>query len=718
MKRRHFLQFTGSSVAALSVSNLNSYAQVLAQNTPRKLALLVGINKYPKSSRYQNLNGCVTDIALQEELLVNRFGFNRNDIIKLTSDSSLEFQPTRKNILHKFEEHLIKQAKPGDVVVFHFSGHGSRILDINPIRNCTNSEFNDNYNSTLVVPDQLQNNLAPDIMGRTLFLLRSALNTDNVTMLLDSCYSGGGTRGNYVIRSIPGDNLKPMPEEIEYQQRWMKQLKITPEELAKQRCAGTGKGIVIASAKRDEEAADVYFDGFHAGAFTYLLTQYLWQQTNSVDGTINQISDSVKKYGNTPFIDGNSKQPIYFINSKLTPPSDAVITKVEPSKITLWLGGVDTDSLSTFQTGATFAAINNKGQASGKLQITSPRNGLVATAKLVEPSSISIQAGTPLQEVSRIVPGDLRLNIGIDPSLANDVTAASNALAKINRVQAVPAQTGNIPYPNGVEYILSRMTASYQAKLRKQFQGNLPPINSIGLFSEGLEIIPESFNKGGETVSQAVTRLDAKLKSLLATLIIKKTLNANSSQLDIEVAMSLAEQPNKILARTATQASKNNRQAIQTQKLPLNKPFQFRVTNNSSENLHLAILLVDTSGGLVVAFPYKWNTDDGQILAPNQTLVVGEPSQLKLQAVQKGAAEALVIASRVPLNKGIRALQSIAQEQNRSDGALEISREPVEVISDLLDDIGAEPDRGLELISAKEVKVRDIATLSISFEVG
>jgi hypothetical protein len=105
-------------------------------------------------------------------------------------------------------------------------------------------------------------------------------------------------------------------------------------------------------------------------------------------------------------------------------------------------------------------------------------------------------------------------------------------------------------------------------------------------------------------------------------------------------------------------------------------------------------------------------------LAPSQTLIIGEPSQLKLQAVQKGAAEALVIVSRTPLKKGIKALQSIAQEQNRSDGALEINREPVEVISDLLDDVGTEPDRGITVVPAKEVKARDIATLSISFEVG
>ena len=42
--------------------------------------------------------------------------------------------------------------------------------------------------------------------------------------------------------------------------------------------------------------------------------------------------------------------------------------------------------------------------------------------------------------------------------------------------------------------------------------------------------------------------------------------------------------------------------------------------------------------------------------------------------------------------------------------------EPVEVISDLLDDLTTE--RGITVVEAKEVRTVDIATLSISFDVG
>src|SRR5919199_1558676 len=123
IKRRQFLQFASSTLATIGLSQLdflqqgNRYGKVLAQSTPRKLALLVGINDYPESKRFQKLEGCLTDVELQRQLLIHRFGFNDTDIKTLRDKEA-----TREGILTTFEDHLIKQAKPGDVVVFHFSG--------------------------------------------------------------------------------------------------------------------------------------------------------------------------------------------------------------------------------------------------------------------------------------------------------------------------------------------------------------------------------------------------------------------------------------------------------------------------------------------------------------------------------------------------------------------------------------------------------------------
>ena len=124
LKRREFLQQAGRVLGAIGISETlwlrlgSRYLQALAQPTARKLALLVGVDKYPDSP----LHGCVTDVDLQRELLIYRFGFVPSDILTLT-----DAQATRDNIETAFVTHLSEQAKPGDVVVFHFSGCGSRV---------------------------------------------------------------------------------------------------------------------------------------------------------------------------------------------------------------------------------------------------------------------------------------------------------------------------------------------------------------------------------------------------------------------------------------------------------------------------------------------------------------------------------------------------------------------------------------------------------------
>jgi hypothetical protein len=203
ISRRHFLQFATATLATLGLHPLvfqrqaQRYGQVLAQNTPRKLALLVGINRYPS----RPLKGCVNDTELQRELLIYRFGFNPKDIYTL-----LDEKATRDGILTAFEEHLIKQAKPGDVVVYHYSGHGSRIFDPDPIfREVGNpQQLNGSFvpvDATLPVGYPEKGGPVKDIMGHTLFLLMSALQTENVTAVLDSCFAAIARRASSLSRA-------------------------------------------------------------------------------------------------------------------------------------------------------------------------------------------------------------------------------------------------------------------------------------------------------------------------------------------------------------------------------------------------------------------------------------------------------------------------------------------------------------------------------------
>lgn len=366
ISRRRFFQFAGSTLASLGLSQFNflrqaeSYGKVLAKSTSRKVALLVGINDY----KYLPLRGCLSDVDLQYHLLKHRFGFQDTDIHILKNE-----QATRNNILQAFEEYLIKQAKPDDVVVFHFSGHGSRIADPDPIL----VSFFDNtgLNGTLVPIDALlppgypqQGGQVEDIMGHTLFLLMTAVKSENFTAVLDSCFSGGATREFRVRSREGGKNIQIVPAEKAYQQKWLAKLNLSRPEFVKRYRAGVAKGVVLAATNPNQYAADAQLNGFYAGAFTYSLTKYLWQQTSTPETAISYVRQQIpESFNQTPIFEAKvgskyEKKPIYFISNP-SAPANAVVTAVTGNQATLWFGGVDVGNLDT---GAVFTAVNGSGK--------------------------------------------------------------------------------------------------------------------------------------------------------------------------------------------------------------------------------------------------------------------------------------------------------------------------------------------------------------------
>lgn len=396
IKRRQFLQFAGSSLFTLGLSQLSqqaeSYGKVLALSTPRKLALIVGINDYP--SPY-SLQGCGSDMMLQHHLLKYRFGFKDSDILTLENKDA-----TRQGILSAFEEHLIKQAQPGDVVVFHYSGHGSRIVDPDPAF-VSSSQDKTGLEGTIVPVDAInqgQGGVIKDIMGHTLFLLVSALKTENVTVVLDSCFSGAATRNDFKPRSrAGGTSFFISPEEKIYQDQLLSRLNLSRSEFIQRYRQGIAKGVVLAATSSEQTVADARLDGFYAGAFTYNLTQYLWQQTSSAKSAIAGIEPRItQKYSQTPLYEAKvgsryEQQPIYFTNTS-TSTADGVVTAVQGNQATLWLGGVNLETVD--DSGTVFNAIDAKGRSSGKV-ILLKRTGLEGTARV----SGVVKEGTLLHKV-------------------------------------------------------------------------------------------------------------------------------------------------------------------------------------------------------------------------------------------------------------------------------------------------------------------------------
>lgn len=736
IKRRQFLQFAGSTLATLGLSQLdiqtagNNFARVLAQGTPRKLALLVGINTYSDAP----LKGCVTDVYLQQQLLIHRFGFNPKDILILTDG-----QATRQGILTAFEEHLIKQAKTGDVVVYHYSGHGSQIRDPDcDVSDCLNSTFVP-VDSTLPTNYPSQGGVVQDIMGHTLFLLMDALKTENVTVVLDSCHSGGGTRGNFKVRSRNGGSqLQPTDAEQIYQQQWLQKLNLSPADFKQRRRAGVAKGVVIAATKRDQLAADAPFNDFFAGAFTYLMTQYLWQQTGneSFIRVMPNVARSTTRLSFTkqePLIEVKpdsdySKSPVYFINEQ-TPPAEAVITKVEGNQAVLWLGGISPESLAAFNSNAILTVVNSSNRQQGRVQLTS-RQGLIGHATLLD----AAQPGALLQERTRSIPNNLTLKIGLDSSLGNEVSQAKQALSAIPRIEALPLQQQE------VQYILGRMTPKYKLQLRLTSEVTLPEVGSLGLFSPGLELVPNSFGTKGETVTDAITRLRPKLQSLLAARIVKTTLNTNSSRLNV-VASMRPEGAEEVIASAFTirGLGKNNTAnspapvaPSNSQKLPLGTAVQLQITNNETNPLYMSVLVIDPTGEISVIFPNQWAAAaEVTLVAAGQTLKIPDPGKDKFRLVTqepKGVAEVLILASKSPLRKALQILRAVAASRGSDRSGpvtLDASgqqNQPAAVIDNLLDDVntgtrGSTSGDTRSTPAVRNIDTTQLAALSITFEV-
>ncbi|CAN6346327.1 unnamed protein product [Urochloa humidicola] len=141
-----------------------------------KRAVLVGIN-YPGTKA--ELKGCHNDVARMRRSLVDRFGFDESGIRVLVDDGSGGPQPTGANIRRELAR-LVGDARPGDMLFFHYSGHGTRL----PAE--TGQDDDTGYDECIVPCDM---NLITDQDFTE--LVRKVPQGCLFTIVSDSCHSGG-----------------------------------------------------------------------------------------------------------------------------------------------------------------------------------------------------------------------------------------------------------------------------------------------------------------------------------------------------------------------------------------------------------------------------------------------------------------------------------------------------------------------------------------------
>ncbi|XP_010269855.1 PREDICTED: metacaspase-1-like [Nelumbo nucifera] len=145
----------------------------------RKKAVICGISY--RYSRHE-LKGCINDAKCMRYLLINKFKFPESSILMLTEEETDPYRiPTKQNMRMALYW-LVQGCQPGDSLVFHYSGHGSRQ------RNYNGDEV-DGYDETLCPLDfETQGMIVDDEINAT--IVRPLPHGVKLHAIIDACHSG------------------------------------------------------------------------------------------------------------------------------------------------------------------------------------------------------------------------------------------------------------------------------------------------------------------------------------------------------------------------------------------------------------------------------------------------------------------------------------------------------------------------------------------------
>merc|ERR1719223_772123 len=102
---------------------VNESFQFLPSTTGgKRRALLVGINYFGQEGE---LTGSHNDVMNMKEYIMDSQGFTEADV-KILMDGEEYDEPSYANILKECRR-LVDESSAGDLVLFHFSGHGGRL---------------------------------------------------------------------------------------------------------------------------------------------------------------------------------------------------------------------------------------------------------------------------------------------------------------------------------------------------------------------------------------------------------------------------------------------------------------------------------------------------------------------------------------------------------------------------------------------------------------
>jgi hypothetical protein len=674
------------------LSSPSQYQQALAKPARRKLALLIGINTYPERALTPGmaqdiaLHGCLTDVELQRQLLVHRFGFQPGDILTLINQEA-----TRSGILTAIDEHLVQRAQPEDVVLLHFSGYGSQVRVLSGSTDPTAGEV---WPAWVPSDGHLPSDDNPalgDILEAEVIARLQELSTPNLTTVIDAGSQDAGYLrwGNSRVRSRPTVPTGVLPTDTNLGANIAPLLPGNPPSLN-----APWPGLVLRAAAPGRLVLESQWDGFSAGVFTYALTQSLWE-TNpapTAQSLLQRTSLRLQRWvgiDQLPAISDRlplrSGAGAYGGLPHLANAEGAVITLGEERPLTVWLGGVPPLVLRYLQPGSKLIASPAAPAPAHPLRLES-RNGLRGVVKPLTDTPSTSLAQLPLHEQVRRLPQTIDLVVALD-----------NQLKRVERVDATSALAG-IPLVTSVaagekaaDCLFGRLPTGPAPTLPATLASSIPPVtgesmakttdqaleSSYGLFAPNRTLLPGTMLAKDEAVKTAVNRLTPYLKTLLALKLVRLTENAAASQLPVAALLQTVQpKPKPLLVQTTRRASRPWPLAIrQAQKalvtsdpllLPRDSRLGYQLVNGSDQPLHLLWVSFDSRGECTALITLTQpNPEDGAD-APLRALPLGPGQLVSLPEdgagwAMPGAAtwvEAYVVLSTEPLDHCLSALGS------------------------------------------------------------
>lgn len=235
-------------------------------------ALLVGINDYPDAP----LRGCVTDVERMAAELYGR-GWERDDI-RLITDKRATTNAIRDRL-----DWLVSFATPGDSLVFHYSGHGTKLAyrdglgKAGPAQDCICPvDFDWSTSHALTANDFAE--MFMDIPVGVSF-----------TWISDSCHSGNLARTVFCadFGTYRAPRSYPVPADIAWRNASAPPANSEGPTFA--RAVKHLHGVLLAGCKSEQTSADAFLDGEPCGAFTTALLRRL----NEANGRAKPIETVV-----------------------------------------------------------------------------------------------------------------------------------------------------------------------------------------------------------------------------------------------------------------------------------------------------------------------------------------------------------------------------------------------------------------------------------------